>query len=130
MRRGWTPTPSPDDVLALDRIAARVAEAGKEPPSVSELTAEIGRTVQPLLRLLERDGRVVQVEAERYYDPRSLEGMVGALRSGMAAGREYGPGELRELLGVSRKFLIPLLEYCDRRGVTQRRERGRVLSGT
>jgi selenocysteine-specific elongation factor len=86
--------------------------------------------VQPLLRLLERDGRLVQVEADRYYDPAALSTLVGALRSGMEAGREYGPAELRDLLGVSRKYLIPLLEYCDRQGVTQRRERGRVLYGT
>jgi hypothetical protein len=32
----------------------------------------------------------------------------------------YGPAELRELLGFSRKFLIPFLEYCDRAGITRR----------
>jgi selenocysteine-specific elongation factor len=70
------------------------------------------------------------VEADRYYDAAALDDVVGALRAGMERGREYGPAELRELLGVSRKYLIPLLEYCDRRGVTERRERGRVLGGT
>jgi len=48
----------------------------------------------------------------------------------MKAGQEYPPAELRDFLGVSRKYLIPLLEYCDRRGVTDRRVAGRALGGT
>ena len=38
----------------------------------------------------------------------------------MASDVGYGPSELRELLGFSRKFLIPFLEYCDRVGITRR----------
>ena len=51
------------------------------------------------------------------------------LGRGMTAGREYAPAELREVLGLSRKFLIPFLEYCDRKGVTERRDGGRVWQG-
>jgi hypothetical protein len=39
---------------------------------------------------------------------------------------ELAPTELRELLGFSRKFLIPFLEYCDKRGYTVRQGNGRV----
>jgi hypothetical protein len=48
----------------------------------------------------------------------------------MAVGREYSPAELRELLGLSRKFLIPFLEYCDRVGYTVRGVTGRLWRGT
>jgi hypothetical protein len=48
----------------------------------------------------------------------------------MEAGREYSPSELRDVIGLSRKYLIPFLEYCDRRGITERRLAGRVLHGT
>ena len=48
----------------------------------------------------------------------------------MEPGREYTPAELREVLGVSRRFLIPLLEYCDGRAVTSRGPGGRMLGGT
>jgi selenocysteine-specific elongation factor len=130
MRRGWTPKPSDEERLILERLADRLHAAGREPPSVTELTAEVGRAAAPLLRLLERDGRLVQVEPDRYYDAGVLDALVGVVGAGMEAGREYGPAELRELLGVSRKYLIPLLEYCDRRGVTERRSNGRVLVGT
>jgi selenocysteine-specific elongation factor len=56
--------------------------------------------------------------------------LVGRLRQAMTPGREYSPSDLRDIIGLSRKFLIPFLEYCDRHGVTERRSAGRVLHGT
>jgi selenocysteine-specific elongation SelB-like protein len=44
----------------------------------------------------------------------------------MTEGREYSPAELREMLGLSRKYLIPFLEFCDRKRITERRATGRV----
>ena len=41
----------------------------------------------------------------------------------------YTPSELKDVLGVSRKFLIPLLEFCDKTGVTERSGDGRVVKG-
>ena len=35
----------------------------------------------------------------------------------------------KETFGLSRKYLIPLLEYMDRTGVTRRTEEGRTLTG-
>jgi selenocysteine-specific elongation factor len=48
----------------------------------------------------------------------------------MTKGRVYTPAELRDVLGVSRKYLIPFLEYCDRQRITERLEGGRVLADT
>jgi selenocysteine-specific elongation factor len=73
---------------------------------------------------------VVPVEPDRYYEAGALSALVEKLRKGMVAGRPYSPSELRDVVGLSRKFLIPFLEFCDRRGVTERRSAGRVLHGT
>jgi selenocysteine-specific elongation factor len=124
---GWRPALGAAHRAALDGIRSRLTEAGREPPGVAELEATFGADTTALLRLLERDGAAVAVEETRYYDAGALAGLVGALRRNMEPGREYGPSELREFLGVSRKFLIPLLEYCDRTGVTDRRATGRVV---
>ncbi|MDQ6689839.1 MAG: SelB C-terminal domain-containing protein, partial [Gemmatimonadota bacterium] len=48
----------------------------------------------------------------------------------MAPGRVYVPAQLRDVLGFSRKYLIPFLEFCDRIGVTERRGEGRILKET
>jgi hypothetical protein len=49
------------------------------------------------------------------------------MATGMMDGKEYTPAELRDLLGLTRKFLIPFLEYCDREGYTIRGGLGRRL---
>jgi selenocysteine-specific elongation factor len=127
-RPGWSPTMSVEMTERRDRILERLESSGAEPPSVSELRSEGGgHDPIPLLRNLERDGSVVQVEPDRFYAAGAVRDLVGRLRSGMAPGREYGPAELRELLGTSRKYLIPFLEYCDRQRITERRLDGRVL---
>jgi selenocysteine-specific elongation factor len=112
------------------QLSATLAAAGREPPAVSELTARYGDQVPSLFRLLERAASVIAVEPDRYYDATVIERLIDSLRQAMVPGQEYGPAELRELLGVSRKYLIPLLEYCDRMRVTDRRPTGRVIVGT
>jgi selenocysteine-specific elongation factor len=128
--RGWAPRLTGEQQHLLERVRAAIAQAGREPPSVGELAVSLGDGVAPLMRLLERDGSVVQVEEGRYYATQAVAELVGNLRRGMMEGREYGPAELREFLGVTRKYLIPFLEYCDRVGVTDRRGGGRVIRGT
>ncbi len=127
-RVGWRPTMSDELSQRRDRILETLRSSGAEPPSVSELRAEHGGNDPiPLLRTLEREGKVVQVEPDRFYAAAVVGELVGRLRSSMEPGRTYGPAELRELLGTSRKYLIPFLEYCDRQRVTERRQEGRVL---
>ena len=128
-RKGWAPSPSAVDVQAGDRVAHDICAGEREPPSVSELMSRYGSTVPALLRLLERQGRIVQVEADRYYERSTLEEMVDKLREELVPGQVYVPAQLRDMLGFSRKYLIPFLEYCDRNGVTERRGEGRVLRG-
>jgi selenocysteine-specific elongation factor len=130
-RADWVVRPSPEQQAVMGQIAASVRAAGREPPTVAELAAA-GQAGPPgsvltLLRLLERRGFVRQVEPDRFYSVDALTSLTRTLREGMASGREYGPSELRELLGVSRKYLIPLLEYYDQVGVTERRTSGRVI---
>jgi selenocysteine-specific elongation factor len=129
-RAGWTPTMTASERTLRDRLIEDITAAGREPPSVGELTAIHGDKVSPLLRLLERAGSVVAVELDRYYATAVIEQLIGTLRNAMVPGQEYGPAELREMLGVSRKYLIPLLEHCDRVRVTDRRPGGRVIVGT
>jgi selenocysteine-specific elongation factor len=94
---------------------------------VSELSSKFGSSTVALLRRLERDGAVERVSDDRYYGRDAVDGMVGTLMAELKPGRAYSPSELREVLGVSRKYLIPFLEFCDRKGFTVRRDQGRML---
>lgn len=126
-RKGWAPNPTESDLKATDAVAHDICASGREPPDVGELMARHGSSVPALLRFLERDGRIVQVETDRYYDADVLAEMVGRMRQELVPGTVYVPAQLRDVLGLSRKFLIPFLEFCDRKGVTERQGEGRVL---
>ncbi|HET9426338.1 MAG TPA: selenocysteine-specific translation elongation factor [Gemmatimonadaceae bacterium] len=118
-----------EDKVAKAALAELVA-AGGEPPSVTELAQRHGPQVANVMRFLERTGDVIQVEPGRFYTKETLAAVLARLRAVMPEPREYTPAELREALGTSRKFLIPLLEYCDRQGLTVRTETGRMWRGT
>jgi selenocysteine-specific elongation factor len=70
------------------------------------------------------------VETDRYYDRSTLDAMIAKLTAKLIAGQVYVPAQLRDVLGFSRKYLIPFLEYCDRNGITERRGEGRILRQT
>ncbi|HET9453271.1 MAG TPA: selenocysteine-specific translation elongation factor [Gemmatimonadaceae bacterium] len=125
----WAPALSGQQQQSTDELMAAIEAAGTEPPSVSELEARFGRQTLSLLRHLERGGRVVQVEDARFYAPSAVRELLGRMERAMAGGRELAPTDLRETLGFSRKFLIPFLEYCDKRGYTVRSGNGRVWRG-
>jgi len=126
-RASWTPVLSADASKTIDSIVHAICAGGREPPRVGELEQKFGGDVVGLLHYLERDGRVVQVDSARYYAPGTVAELVAELRAGLQEGVEYDPSQLRVVLGFSRKYLIPFLEYCDRAGITERRAGGRSL---
>jgi selenocysteine-specific elongation factor len=109
---------------------AALAAAGAEPPTIEELSVQLGAQAEEVLSLARwhaRAGSLVPVEPNRYYTSAAVEGLKARMSVGMADGREYTPADLRDLLGLTRKFLIPFLEYCDREGYTIRTGLGRRL---
>ena len=118
--------------LATD-LLARLEAAGVEPPALDELAlvmAQPATELAAICRVLAREGSLVAVEPDRHYLPASVAQLTGRLKAGMVGGTDYGPAELREFLGLTRKYLIPFLEYCDRAGYTVRNELGRRHRGT
>jgi selenocysteine-specific elongation factor len=112
----------------IERVVAIVRKAGLAPPSVAELERETGRRdVAAVLRLAAARGQVEAVERDRYYDGAALRRFTDAVRELGQLG-EIQPAALRERLGISRKFLIPLLEWADGRGITVRSGDSRRLA--
>jgi selenocysteine-specific elongation factor len=104
----------------IDRVVRILEAADLTPPSLDELEQQTGRRdVVAILRLAAQAGKVEAVERERYYARPALDRFTAALT---AAAREgpVAPSVLRERLGISRKYLIPLLEWADAKGITER----------
>ncbi|MEO7084412.1 MAG: selenocysteine-specific translation elongation factor [Gemmatimonadaceae bacterium] len=126
---GWAPTLTADQAATVERMVAALESAGAEPPSADELSATMGFDLGDLFRYLERRGDLVQVEHGRYYTNGQLERLVDRARQVMTGGKELSPADLRDAFGLSRKYLIPFLEHCDRIGYTARTATGRIWRG-
>ncbi len=126
---GWVPQLSAAQQELAARLQQSLAAAGREPPSVAELEHGSSLPVVPILRFMERNARITAVEPDRYYDRRVLGTLFAQLVSQLESrGGPVAPAALRESLGMSRKFLMPFLEHCDRERITERRGDGRVLA--
>jgi selenocysteine-specific elongation factor len=63
---------------------------------------------------------VVALGQDLYAARPALAAAAAAVRRELAGRGPLGPAEFRECIPVSRKYLIPILEYFDRIGVTRR----------
>ena len=123
---GWVPLNDPEALADRAWVLERLVAAGREPPTLAELGVARGRDLRAVLKGLEKEGAVVPVEAERWYDAKSFAEILARLGAALDTTTPVSPSALREVLGVSRKYLMPLLECCDRRGYTRRLGDGRV----
>ena len=126
----WQPQLDEAGQRLASAVLGALDKAGIEPPTTEELSQELATPVATIARYLERRGELVQVEQNRYYTLKHLTLLITRLRELLSSGQEVNPSALREGLGISRKYLIPLLEYCDRVGHTARGPTGRVWRGT
>ena len=125
---GWRPAFDARASGARDQVARRVAEAKWQVPTVAELERELPNApVRAVLAHLAREGVVEQMDQERYAAAAALAEFRAALEATLTELRSATPAQLRDRLGLTRKYLIPLLEWADRRGVTRRTGDVRVL---
>lgn len=113
----------------IDRVVAALEQHGLGAPGVSELERELGIPGLPaVLRLAAGRGAVEAVERDWFVATSALETFADTLREVASQGDgTVTPADLRTRLGLSRKFLIPLLEWSDRKGITERIGDGRRL---
>jgi selenocysteine-specific elongation factor len=115
-----------------DRLAEVLAKGGLTPPWLAELPAAIGASatdVQALLKLLAAEGRAVRVSAELWFDAAALAGLRERLVVFLRERKAITTQEFKDLVGATRKHVIPLAEHFDEEKVTLRVGEKRVLRG-
>jgi selenocysteine-specific elongation factor len=111
----------------IERVVGLLLEANLTPPSVPELERTSGRRdVLAVLRLAAARGWVEAVERDRYYSREALEQFTSVLTE-LGQEGDIVPSAIRDRLGITRKYLIPLLEWADGKGITVRVGEGRRL---
>ena len=69
---------------------------------------------------LEEQGRAVKIDRDLYYDAAVFNKFVEAVRAHIEAKGPSLATDLKDAMGVSRKYAIPILEALDDRGITKR----------
>ena len=113
---------TPDQQRLVDRMETEFRDAGAAPPTPEDEDSE-------LFQLLVTDRRLVRVKESLYFHADALKAIEEKLVALLREKREIAPADVKDLLGISRKYAIPLLEYFDGQRVTQRVGERRVLRG-
>ncbi len=102
-------------------IESRFADAGLQPPAVSELintVAQKPKVIEGVVGFLVKQGTLIRLAEGVYVHANVLD----SARRRMASrrGETIDVGQFKAFFGLSRKIAIPLLEYFDSVGVTKR----------
>ncbi|MGH9672694.1 MAG: selenocysteine-specific translation elongation factor [Bryobacteraceae bacterium] len=117
-----------DEEAAMGRIESAFESAGLAVPAQAEVLAACGvetSRARALLQILLRERKLVRVSAELVFHRRAVE-LLRALLA-QRKGERFGVGAFKEWTCVSRKYAIPLLEYCDRERLTRREGDTRIV---
>jgi selenocysteine-specific elongation factor len=112
-------------------IGAFVAELEAQPfnpPPLSDLVRRY-RLTPALLQYAVVDGRVVRVNDDTAFARSAYDDAVRRLRLHLAEHRTLTVAAARDLLGSSRRYVLPLLEWLDAQKITRRVGDDRILRG-
>jgi selenocysteine-specific elongation factor len=113
-----------------ERLLGSLRKNPFQSPGPTLLAKQIGEPVEPVRNLfyyLIESGEILKVSEELVVLPEQLDDLVTRLRNEFPEGRTITVPEFKDVLGLSRKYAIPVLEYLDRIRVTRRRGDGRTL---
>ncbi len=92
-------------------------------PSEAEIAKEArtdSATLRKVINLLVEAGTVVKLDAGVYVHGRAIEEARTKVAEYLEANGEATVSELKNVLGTTRKYAVPILEHLDRLGVTRR----------
>jgi selenocysteine-specific elongation factor len=107
----------------MDKIKKLLSEQPLAPPDLKEIEKLAGvprNRLNEVIRLLEREGAVVRITTDMYFLTGSVEDLRQTLRKYLTEKGDMTAASFRDLIGSSRKYTIPLLEFFDRDGLTIR----------
>jgi len=113
--------------LLLTQAAGAAGVAGIELAAVAASAGTERALLERVARVLVAEKALTRVGEQAFVDPQALEELKRRLRERVASGATVEVGVVKELTGLTRKHVIPLLEYLDRERVTRRKGAERIL---
>lgn len=112
-----------DQEKVRETILSAYTGGGVTPPNLKDVLEQLGMDAKqagPVLRLLQDQEELVRIKDDMYYHAPALSGIREAIVGFFADRDEMSAPDFKELTGLSRKYLIPVLEYFDKEKLTVR----------
>jgi selenocysteine-specific elongation factor len=113
------PRLTPEQGRAAEQLRAWLARAGLEGPSRGEVEQALGPHADVAVQWVLDSGEGLELR-ELLYWREAVDRAVQVLAQALGRSGELTVAAARDLLGTSRKYVLPLLEYLDTVGVTRR----------
>jgi selenocysteine-specific elongation factor len=111
-------------------ISGVYREGGLAPPTAREITGRFPsreKEIASLIQVMTREGELVRISEDLSFHRDCLEKLREDYRRLLVREGQATPASFRELTGLSRKFIIPLMEYFDMTKLTMRAGDRRIL---
>jgi selenocysteine-specific elongation factor len=118
----WQLSSHPNDLEEAEEnmrrgIRAIFEEAAYSSPALSSVKSQLGSKSDLIIQWMIQNGDLVRIDREYYILDTQLEHFITALKSWFKEHQELSVGEFREIIPTSRKYLLPLLNYTERKGI-------------
>jgi len=121
---------TPEEAEARNQISRAFEQAGLAVPGAAEVlaTLRVDRSrAEKILQILLKERVLVRVAEGLIFHRAALEKLQETLRQRKAQSDRINVAAFKEMTGLSRKYVIPLLEYLDRARVTRRQGDERII---
>ncbi|MFZ2395711.1 MAG: selenocysteine-specific translation elongation factor [Smithella sp.] len=113
-----------------NNIAMIYNDAGLTPPSLTDVVNNFKdqkAKAQSIIKLMLKDGDLIKINEELCFASGSLNKLRDDYKAMLVKDGKATPATFKELTGLSRKYIIPLMEYFDMSKLTVRVDDHRIL---
>lgn len=114
---------SEEDEMLRTTILEILGNAGFQPLTAEELSQSLRvdqKYLSVILKLMVKEGSLIRINDSLYIPSFIYERMIELLKAFASRKTEMLVSEFREILGTSRKYALPFLEYLDLNKITRR----------
>ncbi|MEK7197760.1 MAG: selenocysteine-specific translation elongation factor, partial [Nitrospirota bacterium] len=105
------------------KVITMLEQAGFQPPLKDELLTALKmqpKQLDDILKLMTKEGKLVRINETIYITKIVYDKMLAMLKDFYNKKKEMTVAEFRDVLGTSRKYALPFLEYLDTQRITMR----------
>ncbi|HMO36308.1 MAG TPA: SelB C-terminal domain-containing protein, partial [Gemmatales bacterium] len=120
---GHVPKMSINQRKLKEKILHKFYDMKYQPPDISNFVAQAGGNVNSLKDILQvcvAEGELVQIAEDVYLHTEHERNLYKFLKEAFKTGTGLTVATIRDILGTTRKYAVPLCEYLDRLGITRR----------